>query len=509
MKKKMLFRIFAILLVTIYWNIHLYGQTDKFTQSAIQSIPSYLELLSIPCDANYPDDIEKNVQWSEKNFSQRGFTTKRIETPTVPLVLAEKTFGNSEQAKTLLVYLQMDGQPVDTNYWNQPDPFIPVFKTKSPSGKWEIVEDYDYVNGFDDEVRIFARATSDAKGPVMMFLQALDMLESENKNPNFRLKVIMDFEEELGSPNLPAAVNAHKEDLAADYLIILDGPQHTSGRPTLAFGARGIATVTLTTYGPVFPQHSGHYGNYLTNPALELSKLLAGMKDDNGKVILEGYYDGIEITDEIRKVLASVPDNEELLLAKMGTREHDKIAPTLQEALQYPSLNIRGMQSGWVGEEARTIVPSSATAELDLRLVLESDPAKLISIIKNYIEDRGYTVIDHTPTSNDRKVYPKICQMNSIISYQAFRTPIDSPVGQWLKSGLANAFGDSDSIVMIRTHGGSIPISPFVNTLDVPAVIVPTVNYDNNQHSPNENIRLGHYRDGIKAFYYIFQNPLY
>lgn len=500
---------YHLILVTAIWLSvigNTFSQNEKFTREAIKSIPSFIELLSIPCDARFPEDIEKNVLWAEKNFGDRGFQLSRIETPTVPLLLAEKSFDNPSSSKTLLVYLQLDGQPVDTAFWNQESPYKPVFKRKTSSGIWEEIEDFDYSDNFDEDVRIFARASSDAKGPVLMFLQALDMMEDENIKPNFRLKIIMDFEEELGSPNLAKAVEANKEKLASDYLIILDGPQHTSGRPTLAFGARGIATVTLKTFGPVFPQHSGHYGNYLTNPALQLSQILAGMKDKEGRVILEGYYDGIEISDDVKSVLASVPDDEKHLLSKMGSLEHDRIAPSLQESLQYPSLNIRGFQSGWVGDEARTIIPSSATAELDLRLVLESEPDRLIAIIKNYIESEGYTVLDHKPTSEERKMYPKICQMNSKIAYQAFRTPIDSPIGIWLTKGLEMAF--DEPVVLIRTHGGSIPISPFVNTLNVPAVIVPTVNYDNNQHSPNENLRLGHYRDGIKAFYYIFKNSL-
>ncbi len=467
-------------------------------------MPDFIDLLSLPCDAHFPEDIEKNVIWAEKSFSDRGFTTQRINTDYVPLLYGIKNYAD-ESAKTLLIYLQMDGQPVDSNFWDQPDPFIPVFKRKLESGKWQIIEEYQ-IDRFEENDRIFARAASDAKGPVMMFLTALDMLEDEGITPDFNIKVILDFEEEMGSPHLPDAVKKNKDLLAADYLIILDGPQHTSGKPTLAFGARGIATVSLVTYGPIFPQHSGHYGNYLTNPALSMSQLLAGMKDADGRVTLKGYYDGIKITDEVREVLSTVPDHEEMLLARMGTQSHDKIAPTLQESIQYPSLNIRGLSSGWVGQEARTIVPSTARAELDLRLVKESDPNRLIKIIHDYIEESGYTVLDHEPTSDERKQYEKIVQMNSKISYAAFRTPTDSPIGSWLIRGLKNAHGVDP--VIIRTHGGSIPISPFVATLDVPAVIVPTVNNDNNQHSPNENLRLGHYKEGIKTFYYLFQNPL-
>ena len=182
------------------------------------------------------------------------------------------------------------------------------------------------------------------------------------------------------------------------------------------------------------------------------------------------------------------------------------MATTYQESLQYPSLNVRGMLSGWVGEEVRTIVPASATAEIDVRLVLESDPNRLINLIKNHIITEDYHVIEGTPTTRERATYPKICQFTSEISYLAFRTEFDTKIGKWLDSALTTAFKETP--IKQRTSGGSIPISPFVNELGIPAVTVPTVNRDNNQHSPNENIRLGNYIDGIKTIYSILKEPL-
>ena len=181
-------------------------------------------------------------------------------------------------------------------------------------------------------------------------------------------------------------------------LVIFDGPRHISGQPTIAFGARGIAGITLTTYGPIFPQHSGHYGNYAPNPALRLSQLLAGMKDDYGRVLIPGYYDGIEFSDEVASVLDAVPDDLAMINAKLGIAQTDSVSTTLQRALQYPSLNIKGISSGWVGSETRTIVPATAIAEIDLRLVKESDPHRLIQLIKDYITCLLYT----SPSPRDR-----------------------------------------------------------------------------------------------------------
>lgn len=481
-------------------------QDKVFSQYAKTSIPQLREFLAIPNDAHMHDDIEQNVKWCEENFKQHNFITKRLITPTVPLLLAERKCGIPD-AKTVLVYLQVDGQPVDPAHWFQEDPYQAVLKQKAVDGGWE---DIDWSNieedKLDPEWRIFARSTSDSKGAVIMFLTALKKMASEGKQTNFDLKVIMDFEEELGSPNLPQAVKQYKDDLAANMLIIFDGPRHITNQPTLTFGARGISTVTLKVFGPYFPQHSGHYGNYIPNPALRLSQLLSSMKDREGRVTIPGFYDGISISEKVKEVLRSVPDDEKMINLKMGIASGDSVANTYQESLQYPSLNVRGMLSGWVGSESRTIVPAHATAEIDIRLVLESDPGRLINLVKDHIINQGYLLTDKKPTTAERAKHSRICQFSSETSYLAYRTAFDSEVGIWLDGGLQSAFGQTP--IKQRTSGGSIPISPFVNELGIPAVTVPTVNRDNNQHSPNENIRLGNYIDGIKTIFYVLTEPL-
>jgi acetylornithine deacetylase/succinyl-diaminopimelate desuccinylase-like protein len=316
----------------------------------------------------------------------------------------------------------------------------------------------------------------------------------------------MDFEEELGSPRLPDAVTRNAALLKADMLIIFDGPRHISNKPTLTFGARGISTITLTTYGPVVPQHSGHFGNYVPNPALRLSKLLASMKDDDGRVTIPGFYDGISIDAETEKILQNVPDKENEIKKRLQIVSTDKVGSYYQEAIQYPSLNIRGMQSGWIDEKVRTIIPGWARAELDVRLVLESDPERLIRLVKEHIATQGYYITETEPTEQERLTHDKIATFTSEISYQSFRTDFDSEVGVWLTSALKNAFGENP--IRIRMSGGSIPISPFVTTLNIPAVTVPTVNRDNNQHSPNENLRIGNYREGVKTMLAILREKL-
>lgn len=474
------------------------------TKHARQSLSEYRSFLSIPCDAHFPADLEKNRAWIEGAFQKRNFTIRRLPTRGFDLVLAERSRKGA--TKTVLFYVQVDGQPVDPSKWEQPSPWIPVLKKSTPAGKWDIIPWESLDGEIDMEWRVFARAAADAKGPINMLLAALDATAEAGLAPNYNIKVIMDFEEELGSPNLSEAVEKHREVLKSDMLVILDGPMHVSNQPTLVFGARGIATMTLKTYGPRVPQHSGHYGNYAPNPALLLAQLLASMKDENGRVTIDGYYDGIELSEAIKQILKQTPDSDADIMKKLGIAEFDNVGNSYQESIQYPSLNVRGMSSGWVGEQVRTIVPDVAIAELDIRLVKESNPERLIKLIKNHIEMKGFHIISGVPTEEERLTYPKLITVHHEISYEAFRTDYDTEIGQWLDRAYRHTFGSSP--IRIRTGGGSIPIAPFVATLGIPAVIAPSVNADDNQHSPNENLRLGNYFEGVRAYIGILTTPL-
>ncbi|ERM84266.1 hypothetical protein P872_14565 [Rhodonellum psychrophilum GCM71 = DSM 17998] len=482
-------------------NLDLESITEKHF---LKGITMLNELVSIPNDSNFPAQLEPNIQWCEENFLERGWSSKRLTTDGFPLLLVEKKFVNA--SKTVLFYFHVDGQPVDRKKWDQPDPYMPVLKKMNDAGEWEIIPMETLEKGYDADWRIFARSSSDDKGPLVMFLTAWDAMLENGKTPDFNVKIILDFEEEIGSPQLPKAVLDYQEELQADMMLILDGPRHLSNEPTLSFGARGISEITLTVFGPKAAQHSGHYGNYAPNPALRLSQLLASMKDDAGRVIIPGFYEGINLTAEEKSILDLVPDDEHEIKKKLGISESDKVGNSYQESIQYPSLNIRGMSSGYVGSEARTIVPAEATAEIDVRLVPESNPDRLFSLIKKHIEDQGYLILDRDPTTEERMKYPKIVKWNGTISYQAFLTPFDSEPGIWLEKAYVRAFGKEP--IKIRMGGGSIPISPFVDALGIPAVTVVTVNSDNNQHSPNENIRLGNFKEGIKTILAILTEEL-
>jgi acetylornithine deacetylase/succinyl-diaminopimelate desuccinylase-like protein len=353
---------------------------------------------------------------------------------------------------------------------------------------------------FEPDWRLYARSASDDTAPIIALMTAIEALDGAGTAPSSNIKVILDGEEEAGSPSLVPAIQRYRDKLEADLMLILDGPIHPSNRPTLVYGARGNLTVNLTVYGPKFALHSGHYGNWIPNPGMRLAQLLASMKDDRGRVVIPGFYDGIHLTAEDRRVLRAVPDDEAALLKLFGVSEPDLVGESLQEALQYPSLNIRGLESAYVGASARTIIPDHATAALDVRLVKETAGEALLSKIRAHVEAQGYHIVDADPDDETRARYPRIARIESprAEGTSAYRTEMDDPQAVALAEGLTRILGEEP--VRIRTSGGTVPIAPFIEALGFPAVSVPTVNFDNNQHGENENVRLGHFFRSIEIF---------
>jgi acetylornithine deacetylase/succinyl-diaminopimelate desuccinylase-like protein len=468
-----------------------------------KSIDEIRDFVSIPNNSTDHADINRNLTWLSKKFKERGFNSSILPTEGESIFFA--TLPIVEEKPTILFYMHFDGQPVDPSKWNQDNPYQVVLK--SPDGLNYKNESFESLNtNLYEDWRLFGRSTSDDKGPIVMFLNAFDLIKKNNKELPFNVKIILDSEEERGSKPLPKAAKDYKELLDADFLVINDGPVHSSGKPTIIYGCRGITSMTLTTYGPIKPQHSGHYGNYAPNPALQLSQLLASMKDKDGRVIINGYYDGIELNDATMTILKNVPDDVDVIADKLQINTPEKVGSFYQEALQYPSLNIRGLSSGWTGENVRTIIPESATAELDLRLVPETDGTQLKDLVIKHIENQGFYITSKEPTKEERLLHNKIIKVTSSAVTDAFRTDLNNHYGNFIVDNLKEKF--EDDIVQIRIMGGTVPIASFINELKFPAFIVPMVNPDNNQHSPNENLKIGQIKYGIQTFYSLLTNPL-
>lgn len=489
---KVLFSFIALLFCS-----SLIAQSEQeFKKQIRKSISELSDFVAIPNDANNHADINRNIYWLTDKFNQRGFNTSVLPTSGEDLFFA--ALPMQEDKETVLIYMHFDGQAVDQSKWDQEDPFKMVLKSPTADG-WEEKEFSSLDEELNFQWRLFGRSTSDDKGPIVMLLNAIDMLKEQNVDLIYNIKVILDSEEEKSSAPLTAALSTYSELFEADYLLIGDGPMHPSLNPTLVYGCRGITTMTLTTYGPKLAQHSGHFGNYAPNPSFAMAHLLSSFKDASGKVLIDGYYDGIQIDQKTNDILKAVPDNDSELLNRLLINKSDQVGSFYQESLQYPSLNIRGLASAWVGDNARTIVPASSTAELDLRLVVESDGNRLKNLVRKHIASQGYHIVDQDPTDQERLNYSNIIKVEEGGVMDAFRTAIDHPFGNHLVNVMKSTF-DKD-VIQIRTMGGTVPIAPIVNKMNLPAFIVPVVNADNNQHAPNENILIGQFDYGIRLFY--------
>lgn len=483
---------------------------DEIERTVQRNLDEYLRLLSLPNVASAPADIARNAGYLERAFAQRGFRVRRLENPAGrPVVLASLDAGGAN-LPTVMFYMHYDGQPVVPEEWSQTDPFEPVVKRRGAAGAWTAVaRDALRATPLDAELRVFARSAADSKAPIAMFLAAVDWLAAQNRAPAFDIKALLDGEEEIGSPSLAATIAADADAFRADALVILDGPLHDSGRPTIVFGNRGITQTRLVVYGPRAPLHSGHFGNYAPNPAQRIAALLATMKGDDGRVLIPGYYDGVELTAADRAVLAAVGDDEKALLRRAGIARAERVGGSYQEALQYPSLNVRGLAAAGVGAEAANVIPASAVAEIDLRTAPETDGRRLFELVKRHIESQGYHLVDGAPNDAERTRYDKLASYTLSSVQAAARMPIDSPIGEWAVAALSgpSAPRPGEPPIRIRMMGGTVPTDVIVGALRVPFVLVPTVNPDNNQHARDENLRIGNLVTGGETLYSMLTTP--
>jgi acetylornithine deacetylase/succinyl-diaminopimelate desuccinylase-like protein len=333
----------------------------------------------------------------------------------------------------------------------------------------------------------------------MAILTAFDALIATGMKPTANIKFFFDGEEEAGSPHLAEILQSNKQLLQSDAWIICDGPVHQSGRKQVVFGVRGDTNVDITVYGAKRPLHSGHYGNWAPNPALTLAQLLATMKDESGRVKIAGWYEGIEpLGDAERRAIADAPQYDDTLRSQLGLARTEGAGKSLLELINEPSLNINGFGSGDVGALARNVIPTTATAVLDLRLVKGVDHLRQVQRLIDHIRKQGFHVIDRDPTDAERQRHPLIARLTQREGgYNAARTSMDLPIALAVIAAVQST--SEQAIVRLPTSGGSLPLAVITDNLTTVTLTVPIANYDNNQHAENENLRLQNLWDGIET----------
>src|SRR5256714_6143334 len=464
-----------------------------------QILAEFTRLLAIPNVASDRENIRRNAQFILEMMQRRGLNPQLLEAKTKdvpPAVFGEWKAPGAKHA--IVLYAHYDGQPVDLKAWTASPPFQPTWRSAAfeSGGKIVTLPDNGEIN---PEWRLYGRAASDDKAGVMAILTAFEALRAQNISPSLNIKFIFEGEEEAGSPHLGEIIDLHKDLLEADAWIVCDGPVHQSGRKEVVFGVRGDQNVDVTVYGAKRPLHSGHYGNWAPNPAMLLARLLASMKDDTGHVTIAGWYEGVEaLGDAERRAIAEAPAYDDELRSQLGLARTEGNGKSLMEVINQPSLNINGISSGDVGALARNVIPTTATVVLDLRLVKGNSYKKQVEHLVDHIRKQGFFAIDHDPTDAERKNHALIAKVFARAGgYNAERTRMDIPISMAVIDAVQST--SKDSIVKLPTSGGSLPLSIITDRLKTVTITVPIVNYDNNQHAENENLRLQNLWDGIET----------
>lgn len=459
----------------------------------------FAALLEIPNHASDREDIARNVSAIRERLEARRFTvTPWHHDDAPPLIFA--TRARAENTRTVAIYIHYDGQPVVAERWRQ-DPFRPTLYAEGRPRPFPTDG-----QAIDPEWRLHARSAGDDKGPIIALVHALDALDAARIPLTWNLMLLLDGEEEVGSPHLAAYLDAHREALSGvDLWLFCDGPTHQSGRPQLSFGVRGVTGMEVTVFGAARELHSGHYGNWAPVPGNDLAHLLASMKARDGQVRVRGFYDThAPITKADRAALATAPPVDAALRAELGLAHTEADDAPLGERLLLPSLTIRGLASGQVGAEARNAIPDRAVATLGVRLAQGDDPEHMLDRIETHIREQGFHIVRDEPDLALRRAHRRLAMVKRKGGYRAVRTGTHHPIVKRLVEGLRSV---APELVLNPTMGGSLPLYLFEDRSKAPIVILPIANYDNHQHAPNENLRLGNLWYGMEAYAVLLSRP--
>lgn len=462
-------------------------------------LKEYFQFLDIPNNASDKENIDRNALFIKEMLEKRGISAQLLEarTPGTP----KAVYGQAEvpgAKRTIIFYAHYDGQPVNPERWHPSvKPHVPLLLSNSVANGGTVLPFPEKGASINPDWRISCRSSADDKSGVMAIIQAYDAIVKSGLQPTSNIRFFFEGEEEIGSLHLNEILERYKDLLKSDLWIVADGPVHQTGLPLIDFGVRGDVNVHLTVYGPKRPLHSGHYGNWAPNPCLMLSKLLAGMKDDAGRVTIKGYNDdAIRYTESERKAFLDMPSPDEQMKRELGIKTPEGGGIRIFEAYELPSLNINGIRCADVGDKASNVIPTQADAALDLRQVLGTNYEKQIELLRQHIQDQGYYVIDREPTDAERLAHGKIARLTvGNGGYNAQRTPLDLPISHQVIRAVQSA--TPKNVLVQPTAGGSLPLYLFEKYLEARVINLCITNHDSNQHSENENLRIGYLWDAI------------
>jgi succinyl-diaminopimelate desuccinylase len=440
------------------FDAYLSQQADSFESQ----LAELLRIPSVSADSKFRADTRRAAEWIAQRLSTMGLAPEVIDTAGHPLVYAETP--PVPGAPVALVYGHYDVQPPDPlAEWTTP-PFEPSIR-----------------NG-----NIYARGATDDKGQMLTHVLGLSAWLATGEPLPVQVKLLIEGEEEIGSPHLEPFVAEHRQKLAADVVVISDSSQFAPGVPAITYGLRGIAYYEIRLQGPQQDLHSGSFGGAVTNPANVLTELLASLKHPDGRIAIDGFYDRVvPLTQRERDEFARLPFDEPRFMQQLGVDglTGEPTYTTLERRWARPTCDVNGLSSGYQGEGAKTVLPAKATAKVSFRLVPDQDPRELTTALQNHLQSR----------------LPSGIKLELIDFHGAPGVvfPLDSPYMNAAATAIEAAFGTRP--VFIR-EGGSIPIvGTFARELAADVLLLGWGLDDDNPHSPNEKFNLGDFHRGIAA----------
>ncbi len=463
------------------------ASNDWLQANRLQVLNDFKRLLSIPNVASDLDAMNRNADWIEAYLQKRSFVIQRLQEGGAPYIFAELRQPSAN--KTLLIYAHFDGQPINEKNW-----LTPAWKPQLRDGLVETggkaISWPTNNQDINDNWRIFARSAGDDKAPIIALMAAIDALKASDLSPRVNIKLILDGEEEAGSPTLDKIISKHGELFKADLMLFCDGPMHQSRQRQLVFGVRGVVGLNLSTFGPSRPLHSGHYGNWVPNAAEQMSQLLASLHDKSGKIAITDFYkSALDLSSNEKRAIKAMPNMDIQLKSELSIYNSRLKGVRLEEAIMQPAIVITGIQVGSTGAKARNVIVPEANASVNFRLVANQTPKEVKELVEKHFELQGFFLTEKPVTSQLLREKDKVLSLDwGDNGYPAFRTNLDSMAALKLKSILTHL--DGKPPLMTPTMGGSLPIYLFKKSVGAPIIILPVANHDNNQHGPNENLRL-------------------
>jgi len=432
---------------------------DQRRAETLDELRELLRIPSVSTDPGHVADVARCAERVSERVREAGFETEIIPTAKHPIVLGESP--KKPGAPTVLVYGHYDVQPPDPlGLWRN-DPFEPTVE-----GEY-----------------LVARGATDDKGQAYALVKGLQCAREVLGELPVNVIVLIEGEEEIGSPNLEPFVREHAKRLACDVVVVADSSQFDVGIPAITYGLKGICYLQVDVTGPSKDLHSGAFGGAVVNPANVLARLLAACQDADGRVTIPGFYDDVrDLEDWERKAFADLPFDEQAFLADVGSPALDGEPgySTLERKWGRPTFDVNGLHAGFTGEGAKTVLPSTAMAKVSMRLVADQEPAKIRELVTRYLEELA------PPTVT--------VKVQSFHDAEPVVVPTDSPWVHAAERAMATAFGRKP--VFMR-EGGSIPVvSIFKKVLGADTLLLGLGQQTDGAHSPNERFRIEDYHRG-------------